>query len=104
MNAAAYLIIAIAKILNIIINIYTFIVAFAVLLSWVNPDQYNPIVRILRQLTEPVFWRVRRFLPKALFRTGIDFSPLVVLFILIILQTVGVQLLYDLAATLLTNK
>jgi len=104
MNAAAYLIIAIAKILNIIINIYTFVVAFAVLLSWVNPDQYNPIVRILRQLTEPVFWRVRRFLPKALFRTGIDFSPLVVLFILIILQTVGVQLLYDLAATLLTNK
>ncbi|OGQ05252.1 MAG: hypothetical protein A3F82_01485 [Deltaproteobacteria bacterium RIFCSPLOWO2_12_FULL_44_12] len=104
MNALAYLILALAKILNIIINIYTFVVAFAVLLSWVNPDQYNPIVRILRQLTEPVFWQVRRFLPKALFRFGIDFSPMIVLFVLIIIQTVGVQLLYDLASSIITKR
>ena len=101
MNALAYLIIAMAKIFHLIINLYTFIVAIAVLLSWVNPDPYNPIVRLFRQLTEPVFWRVRRVMPKILNRTGIDFSPMVVLFLLIILETVGVQLLYDLAASLL---
>lgn len=101
MNALAYFIIAVTKILHLIINLYTFIVAIAVLLSWVNPDPYNPIVRLFRQLTEPVFGRVRRVMPKILYRTGIDFSPMVVLFLLIILETVGIQLLYDLAASIL---
>lgn len=100
MSAIAYIILAFAKILHLLINLYTFIVAGSVLLSWVNPDPYNPIVRTLRQLTEPVFYRVRRLLPRALFRTGIDFSPMIVLFVLIMLDTVVVQLLYDLATSL----
>lgn len=101
MRALAYFVLAIAKILHLLINIYTFVVAIAVLISWVNPDPYNPLVRILRQLTEPVFAKVRRIMPRALFRTGIDFTPVVVLFLLIILDTVGVQLLYDLAHSIL---
>ncbi|MDO8527960.1 MAG: YggT family protein [Deltaproteobacteria bacterium] len=101
MNALAYLLIAIAKILHLVINIYTFVVAFAVLLSWVNPDQQNPIVRMLRQLTDPVFYQVRRILPRIFFRSRIDFTPMIVLFVLIMLDTVAVQLLYDLAAGLM---
>lgn len=100
MSAIAYTILAFAKILHLLINLYTFIVAIAVLLSWVNPDPYNPIVRTLRQLTEPIFYRVRRFMPRILFRTGLDFAPMIVLFVLIILDTVAVQLLYDLARTI----
>lgn len=96
----SYLLLALAKILHLLVRIYTFVVAIAVLLSWVNPDPYNPIVRLFRQLTEPVFYRVRRLLPNVLFRTGIDFSPLVVLFVLILLETVVVQLLYDFAISL----
>lgn len=101
MHALVYLIVAIAKILHLLINLYTFIVGFAVLLSWVNPDPSNQIVHMLRTLTEPVFSKVRRFLPRAFFRTGIDFSPMIVLFILILLDTICVPLLYDLAASLL---
>ncbi|MBI4124971.1 MAG: YggT family protein [Deltaproteobacteria bacterium] len=100
MNALSYIILACAKILHLILNIYTFIVAISVLLSWVNPDPYNPIVRIFRQLTEPAFNWVRRWMPRALLRTGLDFSPLIVLFVLIILDTVVVQLLYDWANAL----
>ncbi|MDP2600493.1 MAG: YggT family protein [Deltaproteobacteria bacterium] len=101
MSALAYFVLAIAKILHLLINIYTFVVAIAVLISWVNPDPYNPLVRILRQLTEPVFSKIRRIMPRALFRTGIDFTPVIVLLLLVIIDTVGVQLLYDLAASLL---
>lgn len=102
MNALSYLLLALAKILHLLINIYTFVVAIAVLLSWVNPDPSNPLVRILRQLTEPVFSWVRRWMPRILFRTGFDFSPIIVLFILIILDTVVVQLLSDWAISLHT--
>ena len=100
MNAISYLILALAKILHLLINLYTFVVAISVLLSWVSPDPHNPVVRTLRQLTEPIFYKVRRFMPRALFRTGIDFTPMIVLFVLIMLDTVAVQLLYDLAASL----
>lgn len=101
MRALAYFVLAIAKILHLLINIYTFVVAIAVLISWVNPDPYNPLVRILLQLTEPVFSKILRIMPRSFFRTGFDFTPVIVLFLLIILDTVGVQLLYDLAASLL---
>lgn len=100
MSVLGYLLLALAKILHLILNIYTFVVAISVLLSWVNPDPYNPIVRLFRQLTEPAFNWARRWMPRALFRTGLDFSPIIVLFILIILDTVAVQLLYDWAYSL----
>lgn len=102
MRAIGYLLLASAKILHLLINMYTFVVAIAVLLSWVNPDPMNPVIRILRQLTEPVFWQIRRRLPRAILRTGIDFSPMIVLFLLILLDTVIIQLLYDFANSFLS--
>ena len=54
---------AIAVVLSSLLWLYWWIVIIAVLLTWVNPDPYNPIVRFLRSVTEPVFYRVRRAMP-----------------------------------------
>ncbi len=70
------LFIALGNILDIILNIYTWVIIIAALISWVNPDPYNPIVRFLYRVTEPVLRPIRRRLG---FFGGIDFSPLVVL-------------------------
>lgn len=101
MTVAGYLILALARVLNMTIMLYTFIVAAAVIISWVNPDPYNPIVRILRQLTEPTFRLARRFMPRVLWRTGLDLSPILVFFALILIDTILVKLLFDLAHDLL---
>lgn len=69
---------AIALVLGSLLNIYFWIVIIAAVLTWVRPDPYNPIVRTLRLLTEPVFYRVRKWLPFT-YTSGLDFSPLVVL-------------------------
>jgi YggT family protein len=103
MHALGYLIIAIAKILSMLINIYTFIIAGAVIVSWVNADPYNPIVRFLHQVTEPVFWRVRKRLPASFFKTGLDFTPIIVLIFLILIENVGVSLLFELGQKFLAG-
>ncbi|MFP4214178.1 MAG: YggT family protein [Desulfohalobiaceae bacterium] len=69
---------AIAEILNALLSIYFWIIIISAILSWVNPDPYNPVVRILRNLTEPVLDRVRSWLPFTMLG-GIDLSPIVVL-------------------------
>lgn len=65
-----------AEILNALLVIYTFIIMAAVVISWTSPDPLNPIVRILRNLTEPVFERVRRYVPLV---GGLDLTPVVVI-------------------------
>lgn len=69
---------AIALVLGSLLNIYFWIVVISAVLTWVRPDPYNPIVRTLRLLTEPVFYRVRKWLPFT-YTSGLDFSPVVVL-------------------------
>jgi YggT family protein len=73
------------------------IIARAVI-SWVNPDPYNPIVRFLYNATEPVLYRLRRSIP--VHAGGIDFSPIIVLIIIYFLQLLLVQSLYDLARSI----
>lgn len=69
------LLIAIADILDIILTIYMWVIIIAALISWVNPDPYNPLVRILYSLTEPVLRPIRRLIG---FRLGpIDISPMI---------------------------
>jgi len=103
MHALGRLLIATAKILSMFIGAYKIIILGAVIVSWVGADPYNPIVRLLRQMTEPVFRPVRRILPAFLFKTGFDFTPLVVLALLFILEDVGVGQLYEFAQTLLSK-
>ena len=67
---------AAAWILNYVLSIYVWIIIIRALISWVSPDPYNPIVRFLRAVTEPVLRPVRRRLG---IYGGIDFSPLLVI-------------------------
>ncbi len=72
---------AIATVVGALLNIYFWVVVISAILSWVRPDPYNPIVRTLRSLTEPVYYRVRKLLPFT-YTSGIDFSPVVVLLVI----------------------
>ena len=87
---------AIAMVLNSLLTFYWWIVIIAVLLTWVNPDPYNPIVRFLRNVTEPVFYQIRRRLPFVVV-SGIDLSPMVVILLIYVLQIVVVDSLRQLA-------
>ncbi|HET9924257.1 MAG TPA: YggT family protein [Methylomirabilota bacterium] len=61
-----------------LLNLYSWVIIAAALITWVSPDPRNPIVTFLRQVTEPVLGPVRRFLPP--WKTGgLDFSPLIVI-------------------------
>ena len=92
------LIIALAKVVELVFNLYIIILVGRVLISWVNPDPYNPIVRFLHNATDPVLDRVRRTIP--LVFSGIDLTPLLVLIALQFLQQVVVRMLVHLAQTL----
>lgn len=87
----------IGVILSYLLTIYIWIIIIRALLSWVNPDPYNPIVQILYRLTEPVLAPVRSRMPDI---GGIDASPIVVLLIIFFLQSFVVQSIFDLARML----
>lgn len=87
----------VAVALDGLLTVYFWILIIAAVLSWVNPDPYNPIVRFLRSVTDPVLQQVRRRLPFVA-AGGIDFSPLVVLLAIQALQMVVVPTLLRLAA------
>ncbi len=85
---------AAAKIIDIVLSLYMYVVIGRAIISWVNPDPYNPIVRFLHQATEPVLSRVRRFIP---YLGGIDLSPLIVILAIYFLKEFVVRSLYLLA-------
>jgi YggT family protein len=89
---------ALASLLGMVIWVYTWILIGRAVISWVNPDPYNPIVRFLYSATEPVLRRLRRVIPTV--AGGIDFSPMILLLALFFLQEFLVQSLHDLARTL----
>ncbi len=74
----------IAAVLNLVLWLYMWIIIARAILSWVNPDPRNPIVRFLYNATEPLLYRVRRALP--FYAGGIDFSPLIVILVIYFLQ------------------
>jgi len=91
----ANLLTAVAGALGLILTLYMYIVIARALISWVNPDPRNPIVRFLYNATEPLLARVRRVVP---YMGGIDFSPLVVIVGIYFLQAFLVNSLVDLAS------
>jgi len=95
MFVIANLIMALAKILSIVLTLYMWVIIIRAIISWVNPDPFNPIVRILYQITEPVLWRIRRLIP--LNFGGIDFSPIILILVIIFLQNFLVNSLIELA-------
>ena len=88
---------AVALILDRLLQIYSFVVFIAVLISWVNPDPYNPIIRFLRASTEPVFAWVRRRLPFTMVGM-MDLSPIVVFFSIWFMRLFLINSLVDIAA------
>ncbi len=68
-----------------IISLYKWIIIISALLSWVQPDPYNPIVQMLSRATEPAYALVRKFIPTTF--GGLDLAPMVLIFALIFLET-----------------
>ena len=77
-------IIALAKVIDIVLTVYMWIIVARALISWVNPDPYNKIVIFLYRVTEPVLRPIRRIIPRH--NLPIDFAPLVVLLVIIFLN------------------
>ena len=88
---------AIAVVLHYVLHFYMWIVIVRAVLSWVNPDPYNPIVRFIHNVTEPVLYRIRTKLP--LNFGGIDFSPIIVILGIIFLQNFVVNSLFRMSAS-----
>jgi YggT family protein len=78
-----YLIKGITGFLDVVLQVYMWIVIAAALISWVNPGPYNPIVRFLYRVTEPVLRPIRNLIG---IRSGLDFSPLIVILIIYVLR------------------
>lgn len=89
---------ALAKLVDFALAAYMWIIIGRAILSWVNPDPYNPIVRFLHEITEPVLSRIRRVVPA--FAGGIDFSPMIVILAIIFLQSFLVPTLKQMAAAI----
>lgn len=77
-------ILGIAQVLDVALNIYMWIIIIRALISWVNPDPYNPIVQILTKMTEPVLRPIRKLVPPH--KVGIDLSPLIATLAIVFLQ------------------
>jgi YggT family protein len=93
---------ATAFVISAVLEIYFWIVIVSALLSWVNPDPYNPIVRFLRGVTEPVFYKIRSWIPFAVVG-GFDLSPIVVLLAIQVCKIVVVANLERLAFSMSTG-
>ena len=88
------LISALFQVLQAVLSIYFWIVIGRAVISWVNPDPYNPIVRFLHNATDPVFDRIRRVVPLQF--GGMDFTPIALLIVIGVLQNMLAQLQYKL--------
>lgn len=99
MFVLANFVFALAKILEVLFTILYWLILIRALISWVNPDPFNPIVQFLNKTTEPILEPVRRILPASL-RFGIDISPIIVFLLIIFLQSFLIRTLIDLGTRL----
>jgi YggT family protein len=97
MAIMGYFIGALANVIYYVLFIYMWIIIIRAVLSWVSPDPYNPIVRFIHNITEPVLYQIRRRLPVSF--GGIDLSPIIVLLIIMFLQNFVVRSLLHFSRT-----
>ncbi|HEX9860303.1 MAG TPA: YggT family protein [Nitrospirota bacterium] len=90
-------IMGIARVLEMVLEIYMWVIIIRALITWVNPDPRNPIVQFLQRSTEPVLRPLRKLVPP--WKLGIDLSPLIAILIIIFLQYALIKNLYRLAAS-----
>jgi len=94
------LLISFAKITDLLLTMYMYIIIASALLSWVNPDPYNPIVRFLHRATDPVLDKIRSKMP---YMGGIDLSPLAVILAITFIRGFVVQSVKELGYRLNTG-
>ncbi len=85
---------AIAQLLDFLLTAYMWVIIGRAVISWVNADPSNPIVRFLYSVTEPLLSRIRRLLPMSM--GGIDFSPMILIMAIMFLQSFLVPTLREL--------
>jgi YggT family protein len=88
----------IAEVLDVVLTIYMWVIVIRALISWVNPDPYNPIVQILQKMTEPVLRPLRKLVPA--YRIGVDLSPLIAILIIIFLKAALIKTLFRLGMSM----
>lgn len=88
---------AVATLLNFVLGAYIWVVIARAVITWVNADPYNPIVRFLRQVTDPLLMRIRRVVP---IMGGLDLSPMILILIIVFLQSFLVPTLQQMAVSL----
>jgi YggT family protein len=92
MFVAGNLFFALANIVDVVLTLLYWLVLIRALISWVNPDPFNPIVQFLYRTTEPILAPVRRWLPAM----AIDISPIIVFLGIIFARSFVVRTLIDL--------
>jgi YggT family protein len=94
------LLIAIAKIADIVLTLYMYMIIGRAIISWVNPDPYNPIVSFLYRATEPVLAKIRNALP---YLGGVDLSPMAVILAILFVQNFLVRTLIEIGYRMKTG-
>lgn len=89
---------ALATLVDFALSAYMWVIIGRAIISWVNADPYNPIVRFLYEITEPVLSRIRRVVP--VFGGGLDLSPMLLILALIFLRSFLVPTLHGLARSI----
>jgi YggT family protein len=72
---------ALASVLHLLLQVYIWVVIVRALISWVNPDPWNPIVQTLNRLTDPLLEPIRRWMFRMMGSRGIgiDLSPVLLI-------------------------
>lgn len=91
------LLVAMANVLNMLLTIAYWLILVRALISWVNPDPYNPIVQFLYKTTEPILYPIRKILPISF---GIDLSPIIAFLAIMFLRSFLVNTILDLSMRL----
>ncbi len=98
MFVASNFLMALAGIVDFLLTAYMWVIIGRAVISWVNADPYNPIVRFLYEITEPVLGRIRRFLPVSM--GAIDFSPVILIIVILFLQSFLVPTMQQMARSI----
>jgi len=98
LQPAGAVLLAIPELITLFINIFLFAILIQVIISWINPGSYNPVISLIHSLTEPLLSPVRRRMPDM---GGLDLSPMVVMIGLVLLEMLLIPPIKDLIATLL---
>lgn len=86
-----------AQLTNSILTLYTWVIIIRILVSWVHPDPFNPVMQFLTQVTDPYLNFFRRFIPPI---GMLDISPIAAILVLQAAQHFLVRTLVDLSIRL----